>query len=398
MSTVASFSGWCAEQRLTAKTTRIYGGWVERADRFLAKRGRSLVDADVAALLEFSADVTGPAARDQARNALLAYYRFLGRRHGDPACDLPRRAAGSTRSLNGRRTETEEGRALSRPSPAVLRFDRWMSERHYAPKTVKSYLGVARRAHANLEQVGVDLVDATIDDLHLWWSTLTDSTSTRNQARMALIAFYRAQGHRHGEPADELPALPKTQGLPRNFTADEYSRLITASHKLGGRHAVVGLLLCYTGCRITELRTARWEQFVLDDEVGEWRIEGKGSRRRGPKVRVVPLHPAVVPALRSWRLETSGAWLFPSSQLTIPGPISDPWLRTIVREIADVAGVEECTPHRFRHTVATTVLTESPEDLRGLQELLGHADLSTTQIYTKVLPGRLRGLVGALPS
>lgn len=67
----------------------------------------------------------------------------------------------------------------------------------------------------------------------------------------------------------------------------------------------------------------------------------------------------------------------------------------MTHKICEAADIERATPHQWRHTVATVALDRS-RDIRALQELLGHASLATTQIYTKVLPGRLRTLVETL--
>jgi site-specific recombinase XerD len=67
-----------------------------------------------------------------------------------------------------------------------------------------------------------------------------------------------------------------------------------------------------------------------------------------------------------------------------------------VREIAAAAGVEDATPHRWRHTVATMALAET-RDLRGVQEYLGHASLQSTQVYTGVVAARLQEIVESLP-
>lgn len=381
------FEVWLAGRSYSAKTRTIYVGVARRAQRWATVEcDASLLQLELGDLQRFSAALPSQWARAQARVALIAFYRAHGRPHGDPASAL-----GAPRSMTPRRVG-------ARSSAGERQLEAWMIERRYAPKTRSAYLGHVRRCRAWLtDALGVELVDASGDELHAWWSTLPGANgTTRNQARTALVAFFRAHGRRHGEPADELPGLPRPHGLPRPFVDDDYRTLIDTAVALGGRHEVVGLMLAYTGCRFSEMRTARWDQFTFSSSGAAWFIEGKGSKRRGAKERLVPLHPELTSVLTAWRTKCGSALhLFPSPRSITAQPISDPGLREVVNEIAQVAGLDGVTPHRFRHTVATTALART-NDLRGVQELLGHADLSTTQIYTKVAPGRLEALVGAL--
>jgi len=103
----------------------------------------------------------------------------------------------------------------------------------------------------------------------------------------------------------------------------------------------------------------------------------------------VPVNAHLYAALIAWRAECGSAdWLFPSTR-SATGYLSRCTLARRLEEICEVAAVERVTPHRVRHSVATIALDRT-NDLRAVQELLGHASLATTQIYTKVSARRMR--------
>lgn len=281
-------------------------------------------------------------------------------------------------------------------SIAARAFASWLEERRYAPSTVRVYSVYVERLLGVLTGAGIEPADATLDDLYEFWCTLPASAPSRNQARKAFVTLFKSLGRDRGEPADALPSLPESYGIPRPVETDDFARLIAAARDLGGIHHVVGFMLAYTGCRISEMRLARWSQFELRSGAPVWYISGKGSGRRGPKERQVPLHPQLVTALTAWRVaRESSTVLFPSSA-SASGFLSDTKMRSLVYEIAEQAGIDKVVPHRYRHTVATVTLAAS-HDIRGVQELLGHGNLATTQRYTKVVAGRLVDIVGTLP-
>jgi integrase/recombinase XerC len=269
------------------------------------------------------------------------------------------------------------------------RFTAWLTERHYSPVTVDCYVGYAQRA----EQAVGPLTAATADALYDWWTTLPPSASSRNGARKALLAFYRSHGDRTGGPAAELPVWAAPDGRPRPMAGPVLEALRIAAALMGGVHHTTAVLLSTTGCRVGEARTARWDAFTFDGDRSAWRVTGKGSGRRGPKLRDVPLHSSAVAVLRAWRPECgSPTWVFPSP--VNPGrPVADQTIRRRVYEIAATAGVaEHVNPHRWRHTFATFAL-DATQDLAGVQDVLGHADPATTRRYSLVAFDRMRAAV-----
>lgn len=262
-------------------------------------------------------------------------------------------------------------------------FRTWLGEEGYSARTREQYLTYATRARVDLGP----LHRVTVEELRAWWGGLPPTASSRNAARNALVAYYRHRGNPKGLPAALLPHIPDRDHLPRPVPVEVYERFIDACADLGGKHQMLGFLLAYTGCRIGEARTCRRSNLDLTDLT--WRIQGKGSGRRGPKERVVALHPRLGAVLSGW---PEPDWVFPSPQRD--GPIHRTTIAQLFKETADRAGLV-LTAHQLRHTVATLGLDRT-RDIRAVQELLGHASLATTQRYTQVTGSRVREVVGSL--
>lgn len=276
-------------------------------------------------------------------------------------------------------------------------FPAWMRSEGYSPRTVAIYAQVARRAARHLAERAAEIDTATLDDLRSFWLSVPEGRESRKGVRCALIAWYRYRGVPGGGYARDLPNLPAPHRMPRPHNAEEYVRFLDAARTLGGRHQVVGELLAFTGARVSEIRYALWEQFDLSTVDPVWYIAGKGSARRGTRVRQVPVHARLVVTLRQQQPGPGATGpLFPSTR-SADGVLCYSTVRGLVRDIADEAEIPASTPHRWRHTVATLGL-ERDADLRAVQELLGHASLTSTQIYTAVVPSRLARLVQALPA
>lgn len=266
-------------------------------------------------------------------------------------------------------------------------FGRWMQDQGFSPRTIALYRQMIRRAAHHCG----DLDEATPNDLTAFVRTLPATRSSRAGARYALGAYYRYRGHNDGGPARTILVPPAPYRLPRPVA--EYDRLLEAARQLGGRYQVLGELLYFTACRRDEVRRAAWHQFDLASDC--WYIEGKGSKRRGPKVRRVPLHPDLASTLRAWRIaHPNDAYLFPSDRSAY-GTVHSSTIGEWVETIGGTAGIAGATPHRWRHSTATRALERSG-DIRAVQELLGHATLASTQLYTLVTDGRLTNVVGYL--
>jgi integrase/recombinase XerD len=226
----------------------------------------------------------------------------------------------------------------------------------------------------------------------------------------AIRQFYRflyAEGHRGDDPAAILDGPKRGRPLPKVLSIAEVDRLIaTARHaaesdvpppaeRVRALRLLCLLELIYaTGLRISELvalpsAAARRDERMLV-------VRGKGG-----KERLVPLNDAARAAMRAYRAALTeagggsgrdGKWLFPSSGRT--GHLTRQHVARELKDLAIAAGFSRkaLSPHVLRHAFASHLL-QNGADLRVVQTLLGHADISTTQIYTHVLDQRLKSMV-----
>jgi integrase/recombinase XerD len=232
------------------------------------------------------------------------------------------------------------------------------------------------------------------------------SRATRARRLSAIKQLFRfafEEGWREDNPAIRIRGPGKAQRLPKTLTVPEVDRLIEASRVQGRkrdrvRNVCLLELLYATGMRVSELvglpvSAARGDPAML-------LVRGKGERER-----MVPLSPPAREALAAWlrvrdEAEEAGRvkglspsrFLFPSKGST--GHLTRHRFYLLVKELAIAAGIDpaKVTPHTLRHAFATHLLANGA-DLRVIQTLLGHADVSTTEIYTHVLDERLSELV-----
>jgi len=221
------------------------------------------------------------------------------------------------------------------------------------------------------------------------------ATSIKLQA-VALRVFFRfltSRGRLRTDPADKLPLPRLPHTLPQPLSQNEMARLVGApsgNTPLEIRDRALLELLYACGLRISEVCSVRLEH--LDEEGGVVRVTGKGN-----KTRLIPVGRAALEAIKSYLSSgrpklvsaRSGASIF----LSVRGhPLTPARIWQIVRYYAKRAGIEEQVhPHQLRHSFATHLLSGGA-DLRIIQELLGHASIATTQIYTQVDRGQLKAV------
>jgi integrase/recombinase XerC len=195
----------------------------------------------------------------------------------------------------------------------------------------------------------------------------------------ACRSFYRwllRHGRVAANPADAIRAPKAPRKLPQVLDADEAKALVEVPTDvpLGLRDRALLELFYSSGLRLSELCALRWHD--LDLASGLVTVIGKGSKQRS-----VPVGSHARAALSAWRAEQQprrDAPVFPGRN----GPITPRAVQLRLRQLAQRQGLfKRVHPHLLRHSFASHVL-ESSGDLRGVQELLGHADISTTQIYT----------------
>jgi integrase/recombinase XerC len=285
---------------------------------------------------------------------------------------------------------------------AVDGFERHLRlERNRSAHTVRAYLGDVVGFLDHLARLGGrSVADVDLASLRGWLAVLrTRGVSRATMARRsASLRTFCAWAHRIGLiPADpgQLLASPKTRRtLPAVLRVDEAERLMTveddpaAPEAVALRDRLVVELLYAAGIRVSELVGLDVDD--VDRHRRVLRVLGKGD-----KERTVPYGLAADLVLGDWLArgrpalagESAGAALV----LGVRGArIDQRTVRTIVhRRAAAVPGAPDLGPHGLRHTAATHLL-EGGADLRSVQEVLGHASLSTTQIYTHVSVERLR--------
>jgi integrase/recombinase XerD len=281
------------------------------------------------------------------------------------------------------------------PDPAVDSFLALTAAR-LAPRTVEAY----RRDLAHFSAwLGSAPASAGVEDLERYLAQLrADGLSPATIARRtaALRSFYRHEvllGHRKENPAAELQLPRRHRKLPRTLSAGEAERLIEAASGTTPRslrdRALVELLYG-AGLRVGEAVGLEKNGVDLDDRLV--RCTGKGG-----KERIVPLGREAAEAVRRYLARGRPFLdrrhrpdLFLNAQ---GGALTRAGAFLILRKLADVAGLEpgRVHPHLLRHSFATHLL-EGGADLRSVQEMLGHADLSTTELYTHVSDRRRREL------
>lgn len=195
------------------------------------------------------------------------------------------------------------------------------------------------------------------------------------------------------DPAEPLLAPRPSRILPETLHTAELTKLLASidpAQPLGRRDLAMLELFYASGLRLSELCRARLE--MMDFEEGFLRITGKGN-----KTRIVRVGRTALAAISDYLANERPSLVSnkTSSHLFLSvrgGPLSSDRVRQIVKERAKGAGIDQnCYPHLLRHSFATHLL-EGGADLRVIQELLGHADLSTTQIYTHVDRQRLKAV------
>lgn len=250
----------------------------------------------------------------------------------------------------------------------------------------------ARQGHAAWRDLGTEELAAFLG--HLRRDRL--GASSLRIAVVHLKIFFRfllARQVTEADPATPLLAPKTASKLPETLSAEAVGRLlhsINPEKKLGKRDLAILELFYASGLRLSEICGARLEHLDLEDRF--LRITGKGN-----KTRLVPVGGRALAALSEYLQSERPALVTrrTSSEIFLSvrgGPLSPDRVRQIVKERAKAAGLSaNIYPHLLRHSFATHLL-ENGADLRVIQELLGHADIGTTQIYTHVDQKRLKSV------
>jgi integrase/recombinase XerD len=282
------------------------------------------------------------------------------------------------------------------------------AERGAASNTLSAYARDLEAWGAHLEAAGVDFLGASPDHVRGFMERLSAagmaaSTQARHlSAVRQLQRFLFAEGLREDDPTSPVSSPKLQRPLPKIMSVAEVERLIgqaraDAQEAADGRGELAAIRLLAlletiyaTGMRVSELvslpaSAARAERFLT--------ITGKGN-----KERLTPLSAPARAAMAAWLSARKAAglapspWLFPADSAS--GHLSRQVFARDLKALGGRAGIASArlSPHVLRHAFASHLL-QNGADLRIVQQLLGHSDISTTQIYTHVLDERLRRLV-----
>jgi integrase/recombinase XerD len=292
-----------------------------------------------------------------------------------------------------------------------LFLDMLAAERGAARNTLVAYARDLADFTAQLAAAGRTVARASTDDLRVYLGSLDNrsfapsSVARRLSAIRQLYRFLYAEGHRADDPSAVIEGPKRGRALPKVLSIAEVDRLLAharagmeqAERSLPERLRAARLaclieVLYATGLRVSEL-------VALPISAAERNARMLIVRGKGNKERLVPLNEAAKTAMRQYLAllpEAGGGqkakWLFPS--FGEAGHLTRQHFARELKTLAAGSGLRssQISPHVLRHAFASHLL-HNGADLRVVQTLLGHADISTTQIYTHVLAERLKSLV-----
>ncbi len=258
------------------------------------------------------------------------------------------------------------------------------AERGRSTKTLMGYESDLRLAN---DAIVGGLINADTTAIQKYLSSLPDKPSSIARKASALRGFYKflmMEKIISHNPTTNLELPKRTRTLPKFLSVEEIELLISSAGdiKTSIRLRAMIELLYASGLRVSELCELPMTG-VLGDKL---LIHGKGA-----KERLVPMHDAAIHALNKWldaRGDIESKYVFPSRGTT--GHITRDGFFKILKKCATLAGIDpnRVSPHVLRHSFASHLLAGGA-NLRAIQTMLGHEDISTTQIYTHVMPEQL---------
>ena len=267
-------------------------------------------------------------------------------------------------------------------------------EKGLAANSLAAYDRDLARLRSWADKNGFDLLTLTRQDLREWLIDLGRTKLSENSKRRMISAmrgFYKfllIDGHLQKNPADNLDSPQKGFYLPKFLNQTEIEMLLAqpdVSTEIGLRDRAILELMYASGLRVSEAVGLRLSDIELDS--GILTTTGKGS-----KTRRVPVGSSAVEWLKSYlvlrrrkeNIEVSNLFITPLGR-----PLNRQIIYTFIREYAEKCGFEGVSPHTLRHSFATHLI-QNRADIRSVQQMLGHADISTTQIYTHITDAHLK--------
>lgn len=266
-------------------------------------------------------------------------------------------------------------------------------EKGLARQSLESYRRDLNRLQTWANKNGKQVSELARADLRKWIASLSreglapTSIARAVSAARGFFKFLMLDGHLKSHPAEDLDTPQRFTYLPKFLTEDEINRLLAApdvTTEQGIRDRAVLEIMYATGLRVSELVNLKHDD--LDLLAGLVRCHGKGNKERR-----VPLGKSAIhwlqqhAAVKAGHGKQSSPYVF----LHRGRPFTRQLAWSMIKQHAEKAGMKNVSPHTLRHSFATHLLQHGA-DSRSVQALLGHADISTTQIYTHITDMHLR--------
>ena len=266
-------------------------------------------------------------------------------------------------------------------------------EKGLARHSIDSYRRDLARLERWANKTGKSVADLTRPDLRKWIANLSreglapSSVARAVSAARGFFKFLMLDGHIKHHPAEDLDTPQKFSYLPKFLTEDEIDRLFAMpdiSTDEGIRDRAMLELMYAAGLRVSELVTLKHAE--VDVHGGVVNCHGKGSKERR-----VPVGKSAIHWLQQYEAIKAGYGKSPYPNLFLHRgkPLTRQLAWTMIKTYAERIGLDHVSPHTLRHSFATHLLQHGA-DSRSVQALLGHSDISTTQIYTHITDRHLR--------
>ncbi|MDQ3491155.1 MAG: site-specific tyrosine recombinase XerD [Acidobacteriota bacterium] len=267
-------------------------------------------------------------------------------------------------------------------------------EKGLSKNSIQSYGRDLGKLRAWSEKNGFDIVRLSRRDLREWLTDLGGTKLSENSKRRLISAmrgFYKfllIDGHIDKHPAEDLDTPRKGFYLPKFLNQNDIELLLSApdvSTENGLRDKAILELMYASGLRVSEVVDLQLKDIDLD--AGILTCKGKGS-----KTRRVPVGSSAVEWMKSYlalRRKIENIEIQNLFVTALGRPLNRQMIYLFIKEYAEKCGLEDVSPHTLRHSFATH-LVQNSADIRSVQQMLGHADISTTQIYTHMTDAHLR--------
>lgn len=270
-------------------------------------------------------------------------------------------------------------------------------------RDIKQFLGYAAAKKLNpisLERGDVEAFLSSLSKAHMAASTSARKLSSLKQ----FFTFLYSERLREDNPTSTIETPKKGRSLPKVLSHEEVDRLLKTAQTIegheGGRMHVLLEILYASGLRVSELVTLKLSHLERNSDHPSGYNPFLIVKGKGGKERLAPLNDRALSAITDYLKQRpyflkgneESSWLFPSSSKD--GHISRQRFGQLLKELSVKSGIapSKLSPHTLRHSFASHLLAGGA-DLRVIQELLGHADISTTQIYTHIANEHLQELV-----